>query len=557
VGDPHDWPAEDLREILVVASARAGTLLTAGERVVVDRIARLRGEPARLYARLSSRKPRCFRLRDLDCPGVEAMDAAVAVLVREELADHLVPWPLRAAHLRVSDLKAALRALKLPVQGRRSELVARLSTHASWSADRWLRIRHRRLLARLERWYFLRTHRDRSTLVVERLGHVRWPTYETTTGPPLFRDRRAMLRWESLQRSDLSIDEARQGLREGSHRAPGGLDLGRRLRRQVVEGARALEASNPAAAREMYLELSDGSRQRVELAPRVARTYEHEGRPGEALAYLEQVRDLADGAERLAVHRAGRRIARVLRRGWAPDRPLRQPMRRQLRLPLGAGSGPRPHYRVGDRDLTVERAVCAVLSGQGRRALHVEGALWSTLFALLFADCFFLKVPGALPTRTLSGPLDLGTPRFRERRADAVAAVLDAVRAGQAALRVREADARYRGQRLSGAHWDIADGSTLAAIAQGIGEAALREILTRILVEGRRATRGLPDLVVLPGPECELPDTFPRRLGPPLLLVEVKGPGDTLRDPQTVWLDRLVRSGAHVELWEVDRSTVV
>ena len=232
--EARDLPVEDLREILTVATARGGYLLTAGERVVLQRIETLDGEPARLYARLTTRRPTVFRLAEVQCLGVEDVPTAVAVLVERGLADHLVPWDRRAAALPIADLKRALRSLDLSTAGRRAELVDRLKGHTHWQSGLWFRIRHRSLIARLECWYFLRPHRDRSTLVVDRLGHARWPTYSLTRGSALFRDRRALLKWEALRDPDLSTEAALRALSEGAYRAPGGLDLGRRLRRSVA-----------------------------------------------------------------------------------------------------------------------------------------------------------------------------------------------------------------------------------------------------------------------------------------------------------------------------------
>ena len=65
---------------------------------------------------------------------------------------------------------------------------------------------------------------------------------------------------------------------------------------------------------------------------------------------------------------------------------------------------------------------------------------------------------------------------------------------------------------------------------------------------------GLPDLVVCPGPAVRLPDAFPSQLPEGLLLAEVKGPGDTLRDAQVVWIDHLLARGATVEVWKVERE---
>ncbi len=492
---------------------RGGYLLTAGEVAVLDRIASLEGEPARLYARLTARRPRVFELETLTCPDVPDVEHAASTLVEAELADHLVPWDRRAEALTVADLKQALRGLGLRVGGRRAELVDRLRGHTDWRPGAWLRIRHRKLIRRLESWYFLRAWADRSTLVVERIGHIRWPKYKLTAGDGLFRDRRALLAWEALRAPDLTVDVALSALASGAHRAPGRLNLGYQLGRDLVEIGRELESSDPAAARALYLEIGRHLSLAGFLAPRVARTLEAQSNRADALAHLRRIRPGLNGVERLVVNRAGKRLARSLRRGWAPDPPLQKPPVRSLRLPAGTRRGPRPRYRIDSSDLIVEEAIRAKLLGSGRRSIHAEGTIWSTLFALLFAECYFLDVPGALPVRFLSGPLDLGTPAFRARRAPAVQTVLAAVTDGEAPARIRAADDRYRGVQLRGASWDIADRETLAEVAQGMGPTGLRAILERILGGGRRATRGLPDLVILPGESCLPHAAFPHRLG--------------------------------------------
>jgi hypothetical protein len=76
-------------------------------------------------------------------------------------------------------------------------------------------------------------------------------------------------------------------------------------------------------------------------------------------------------------------------------------------------------------------------------------------------------------------------------------------------------------------------------------------MLAHLLRHGLRSTSGLPDLVVLPGPVARI-DGFPSRIPNDLVCVEVKGPTDSLRDGQRVWLDRLVSIGISAEVWHVD-----
>ena len=552
-----DLAVDDVREIIAVGRERGGDLLTAGEGVILDRIASLEGQAASLYARLSGRRPSVFELQSLTCPGVTSVAEAASELMALELADSLVPWERRAAALPMSALKESLRGLGLRVGGRRAELVERLQGHTHWRPGGWIRIRHKALIHRLATWYFLRAYPDRSTLVVERLGHIRWPDYAVSSTSGLFQDRRSLLAWEALRRPGITVDDALTGLRTGAYRAPGRLNLGRSLGKAVIEVAHGLEKNDPAAARHLYLAVGECLELAGELAPRVARTLEAESKRIEALNYLARLQHTVTGVDRMALNRAGKRLARTLRRGWAPDAPLRTPRSRTLRLPIGARVGPRPGYRIHDLDLPVEQAICATLRGHDRQALHAEGAIWSTLFSLLFADCFFLDVPGALPVRFLSAPLDLGTPAFRQARGAAIEAVLAGVRAGEAPDRIRDADDRFRGLRLSGATWSLADAEILATVANGIGPAGLSTILLRILQGGRRVTRGLPDLVILPGDPIKLDDAFPTRLDGGLHLVELKGPSDTVRDEQQVWFDRLLRTDVAVELWQVRPSDMV
>ena len=79
-------------------------------------------------------------------------------------------------------------------------------------------------------------------------------------------------------------------------------------------------------------------------------------------------------------------------------------------------------------------------------------------------------------------------------------------------------------------------------------------MLGRLAREGWRARRGLPDLLILPGPEVRLCQAEPADLGSGLLLAEVKGPGDQVRDAQAAWFDALLTAGAPVELWKIRRG---
>jgi hypothetical protein len=265
----------------------------------------------------------------------------------------------------------------------------------------------------------------------------------------------------------------------------------------------------------------------------LARALEREGRLAEA---VDACASQDSGPEALALHRTGRRLAAALRRTFPPGPQLRPAPVRRLRLPRGTG----PLFAVGGTELRVEAAVVAHLDAAGRRAIHGENWLWTSLFALVFRELYWLPVPGMLPTPRRAGPRDLGTPAFYESRRSAAENVLRGVRSGG----LERACSGWQGERLAGL---ITAEVPYAAIPIRMAEV----VLGRMLREGWAAARGLPDILVEPGAEISLSDAVPSRLGPGAVLAEVKGPTDALRDEQAWWQDHLLQHDIPVEIWEV------
>ena len=531
---------EDLHHVLRVGLARGGHLLTAGELVVVEHILALQPEAALLLARLSARSSRCWPTASLP-PQVEALREA-------GLVSPFVPHAWRVDGTALPALRAACQRLGLPRSGRKEAVAARLAGYP-WSTEPWVRLAHRALVRRLERFTFLSPWRDRTTMVVERLGHVRWPEYTVSGGVSLFASRSALRRWERVVDELEEAPDLLHALEQGHTEAPAGLCITRWVVRRLAEHARQLERSQQhAEAAALYARIRPHAPP-GKLAVRHARALECSGAPAEALALLTGVRDrlAADQAVRIEVCRAQRRLARGLRRRYRPPRPLQAPPPRHLQLPQGPTTGPRPLWRVGQQLAPIEASVQSFLTEHGRTALHSEASVWTTLFAVLFAPAYFLPLPGALPTPYLSGPVDIGTPEFARRRPTAVRQVLDGLDALDDRLAAGE---RWRDTRLAGAHWHL-DASTLHTVAHGIGPRGLRAVMERLLRHGWRAARGLPDLVVLPGDRVRLHQALPSVLPERLVLAEVKGPGDTVRDAQRVWFDVLLEAGVQVELWQV------
>lgn len=554
---PGDWSLGDVRRVAEGALVVAGGLLSAGERVMAARLAALSGPEGRLWARMAGRQGEIFRLDHLVYSDVPDVEAAVDALVALDLAQRAVSPRQAAEAFTVAELKEVCRAQGLPLGGRREQLIERLAARRGWLRVSVVRVACKGLLRRLELLWFRDRWRDRSAFLLERLGHARWARYDLTPAEPPFLSRGELLRFEEAARlvagerpPEALLDELRAcPARPAQHRA---LDRRRLLTRVVLEEARSLERlGEPGRAVALYeAVLGLGFAAPGPVAARLALALEAEGRPALGAARCAEVWERADAASRLSLERTGRRLARRAGGHWRSTPPLRAAPERTIWLKRAPGEGPRPLWL--DEALTVEAAVATAL--RPRLALHGENLVWTTLFGLIFAELYFMPVHGALPVPTLDGPLDLGTPAFARRRAEALAARLQRVRDGEGPRIIAEVWAARHGERLAGVSWELAEVEALQGIAAGVGGSGLALILERLAAEGWSAARGLPDLVIAPGEAVELAQAIPATVAPGLLLAEVKGPGDSLRDEQHAWHDLLVRAGVPCEVWRVKEA---
>jgi len=377
----------------------------------------------------------------------------------------------------------------------------------------------------MDRVYLQSPWADRSLLVAERLGNLRWARYTPTGGPGLWPDRRTLTTWERARGGEW-VDPG-EPLRLALQGPPA---AGWSAWSRAVE---AVLATGPDADTLRAL-LAAGAAVRIPLV----RALEAEGRHAEAFAACAGPRDAAEG---LALTRTAARLARRLGVGVPPHPPLQEPRVRSFVLAPGPPSGGRPTWVVDDVARTVEASMIALVRAAGRAATHAENWLWTSLYALVFRDLYFLPVPGMLPTPRRAGPLDVGTAGFASRRAAAVDARLRAL--------AEEGPARFvsgwEGERLAG----LADGEAASAAAASVPGAMAAAVLGRLAREGWDAARGLPDLYLPPGPAVRLEGAVPGALSAEALLAEVKGPTDALRDEQRVWHHHLRCAAIPVELW--------
>ena len=491
-----DLAARDFAGVLERGLRRGEHLLTRGERLVAQRMRDLHEPALGLLARLTLRVGTVWAQDTLP-------PRATGVLLDAGLLSPLVSGSQRAEASTVAELKAGCRVLGLPVGGNRSTLLGRLSGQTGWSSRRYVRLCHPGLVHRIEQWAFLRRHPDRSAAVVQRLGIVTWPAYPLTAGSRLFTSRRQYRRWalRDATLDDVSVEQWLQWLGEPVL-APGRLSLRRPLARRVRHAARELERQRePEAAARLYRALSEtGAVAMPRIACRHALALEASGQREDALRLLLQARSQATDGERLAIARTGRRLAKKLRRGWAPAPPLRQAPERTLVLNQLSADQARPRWGEEGEGALIEGAVRQHIEAADRRVLRGEGPLWRTLVTLLCTPFLFEPVAGQLPVPFLTAPLDWGTPAFASRRSARVGELLSALRQGEGAVRMARACDQWRGCVLQGVRWNHSD-ADLIALAEATPPRALAALCEHVMSRGRRATRGLPDLASVIGQE--------------------------------------------------------
>lgn len=566
----QDHARRDLVLAVRSALAQEGHLLTAGEQVVLLRFLALPDTAASLYARLFARKPTVFRIDKLQYAEVPDINQAVTCLMSAGLVDdqHCMSVEMLLAVQTVVELRAVCSRLELPSKGSRQKLLDRLGmcspTAVSIPA---ISLRHKKLFRRMCRC-FLHDHTgDLSVMVLTRMGQIKFPDYTTTDGGGLFPHRMGMLRYEQLRRMRMTCDAADimdelpkllailkqhpalpdHRYRFSAHRYAGEL---------IFVAARHLERKKQTKdAATLYADLLEHSpRLAAAAGRRLALCNETNGAFAEAVHACTVGMEKASEAERIGLDRTGRRLARKAHLRWTPLAPLSTPPIREIRLEGATWSGHRPAYATSKGAAPVERALCIHISQLGRRAFFGEAAPWSTLFALLCHGAIFAPIAGMLPTSMMFRPLDFGTKAFGPRRKHLFAPIFEHIRRGEGPALLRKALHELDGVHVQGLRWDRFGPQQLMELVEGIDGTSLSGILQCFATDPWRARQGLPDLCILPGPECSLPNAIPGKLPSGLLLAEVKGPGDTIRDEQRIWMDRLLSLNVRVEVWKVSRS---
>ncbi|KAL1664575.1 hypothetical protein GGF50DRAFT_114989 [Schizophyllum commune] len=199
-----------------------------------------------------------------------------------------------------------------------------------------------------------------------------------------------------------------------------------------------------------------------------------------------------------------------------------------------------------DQQVNVETVALQHYEALGYKGFHAETRILTTLFALLFWDVLFARVPSVFVTEFQTAPLDLAEDTFYTARKELIETRLaELTEEGKALEILRRNDKFYRESKTFciGLSWTNCSAEDLEEIVECMGGHALRHICLLFCQDYAGRCGGVPDLIVwkMTGDErCKF--------------VEVKGPGDRASDAQKLWFDSLLRAKVPVDLCHVADS---
>lgn len=535
-----DYYRRNFRFLIDFVQRYRGHLIDAELADFLGRFEGLTPQAQCLYVRLLTRKGTAFRSDKLHYEEIGDPAGPLGQLAERGLVtpDPVVPVAELGRLLVLEELRA-LTVLQPLVEGRpaKGTLMALLAEQAPdprpfsqwWPKAPFQLVTQEQAdrVERLQLLFFGNLHQSLTEFVVATLAHVRYPDVPLTPTSFPFQNADSVIRYQ--QRERLS-----QAWAEGtlSH----------------TDWAVALRTPE----REAKLE-----RQRQRHAFTLARQYEREGKPDAALLLYRDCHYGEARERRLRLHFADGDYPRALATALAMDALPQSEQERVVaerflgrlarHIPVARRKRHRPVPETEHRTLNwqgaVEAAVSEALQQEGARVWHTENALINGVAGLLLWPVIHAPISGAFVQPFQHRPLDLYHPDFLTRRR----AALDKELAKWRALSVSKFKARllaryrqYQWIRCALVHWSRLPEAALEAALPRLTTHQWLQLVQYLMADLKTRRSGQPDLLVVEGDS--------------LCLIEVKGPGDALRDHQQRWLAELSRIGVPNRLLWVGRE---
>ncbi len=502
-------------------------LLSETEAHFIKQFAALPERTQCLLTRMLMRKGQTFRCASLAYPEVSDLRAAL-----RDLAE--LGWAEMDPSVTIEELFNLLtreewRRIFGPVMGQRGHVADSvqlpLPLLAERSAPRPLSIWHPQLSSshirlaiestarRLELLYFGNDHQTWAEFVISDLGLQKYEPVAYDSTSRAFSDRTEIEHFYRLSdcRARLRAGEPASCVLKHSQFPAGVTDwLRDRFAKLHLRLGELLDRDGDYdLAIKTYLDCAT-----AEAHVQLMRLQERLGLHTSARATAASALDLdCNEEERRAMVRTFNRLRRRLGEAVPPAVPRPKPATMVM-----AVQKPGHHERV-------ERHVCSRLSTHQSPVFYVENSLFPSLFGLLCWDAIFAPLPGAFFHPFQTGPADLYTRQFAQRRRSLLDARLALLDSGAYAEEIRRRFRDKAGTSTSLVRWGRIKPQILELSLVCIPPSHLRVIFERMLDDIENHCSGLPDLVQF------MPEE--RRYQ----LIEVKAPGDRLQDNQRGWMD--------------------
>jgi DNA polymerase-3 subunit epsilon len=542
---PSRYYLDHFEELLGFVSARYGHALDEAHRSFLGEFQALPEAARCLYVRLANRKGRVFPRRSMRYPEIGDLEEAAETLRLSgfargpqagDFAELLALEPREALFARLAELASREGAPPPKRSARKAELVAdalaRLPFDLAFpepACGGYLVQERVEEIDYLVFLYFGGVRRDLTAFTLRDLGRARTAPFRSefearfASGESA---RAAFFYARILERLDRAAPDEAAGLFAEVAAWPEAEDpevapqrhralhrLGRLLERVGLdEEALAVHlrsGEHPSNERAARLLLAAGRRD--EAAALLGRMVEDPSSDAELL-FAEDFLERKFGSRRVG------RLTELLR--CAPE------------LALDESGRDRP-----------EATAAARLRREGAEAAHVENAIWSQLFGLLFWDLLFGPEHAALHDPFDFMPRDLASGTFLERHGAEVGRRLARLDDPAAALLDLESVWReHHGLPNPLVPWDEALFRLARRLVAAAPSGALATVLGEMARDHRANRSGFPDLVVFEGGGVRF--------------LEIKAEGDQLRRQQLVQIERLRRAGLEVGVarvrWTVD-----
>jgi tetratricopeptide (TPR) repeat protein len=516
---------ENFQTVIEWTSERYSNLLSTEEQAFISRFPTLPQASRALLVRMVMRKGELFRASKLQYAEIGCPRAAALPLVEHGWIDArpLLSLDQVFALLTRPEIAQAFRPQLPKTSTRKAEQLEALRTHFpelrhfdTWhpaSSDCIYQLLIDPLAERIKLMFFGNCYQDWSEFVLADLGIYQYEKVELPPSSQAFQSRADVYMYLHLQR-------CRERFEQGEAAA------------DILDAIPAYIPDND------WLE-----RRRGKLLFQLAQELERKGNLQHALAIYRDC--TAPGArirtirvlERCGEYEAAFALAQSA--AQMPESETEQQhllrilprLHRKLGLPKIA---PRPAASITSielvlpypqEDFYVEDLVARHFAQDDAPVCYVENTLITSLFGLLCWKAIFAAVPGAFFHPFHTGPADLHSADFHQRREQEFKGCLSQLDSTQYLDTINRNFIEKAGIQSPFVVWQMLTEELKDLALHCIPAAHLKKWFERMLLDIKSNRAGFPDLIQF------WPDERRYRM------IEVKGPGDRLQDNQIRWLD--------------------